>query len=70
MLRFVNTSKLTTKSRVIFAAKSLATSVVKLKFRATKVFVTVRDFLYVVSAHIQMHVLARVHVRQSQVRRR
>jgi hypothetical protein len=41
-----------------------------LKFRATKVFVTVRDFLYVVSAHIQMHVLARVHVRQSQVRRR
>ena len=42
----------------------------KSKSRATKVFVTVRDFLYVVSAHIQMHVLARVHVRQSQVRRR
>jgi hypothetical protein len=56
--------------RAIFAAKSLATFVVKLKFRATKVFVTARDFLYVVSAHIQTLVLVRVLVKQLLVRRR
>ena len=55
-------SKQITKLKAIFAVKSQAISVVKLKFRATKVFVTARDFLYVASAHIQMRVLVRVHV--------
>ena len=60
----------TSRLKAIFAVKSPVTSVAKLKFKATKAFVTARDFLFVVSAHIQMHVLARVHVKQLQVRRR
>ena len=56
--------------KAIFAVKSPVTSVAKLKFKATKVFVTVRDYLFVVSAHIQMLVHVRVLVRQLQVRRR
>jgi hypothetical protein len=47
---------------LIFAAR--------LKFSATKEFVTVRAYLYVDNAHTPTLVLARVHALLSQVRRR
>jgi hypothetical protein len=56
--------------RVIFAVRSLATFVVKLKFKVTKVLVTAKDYQSAVNVLIPMLVLARVHVLQSLVRRR
>jgi len=67
---FANTSKQTSKSKVTFVVKFPATFVARLKSRATKVFVTARDYLFVVSALIQMRVHVRDLVRQLQVRRR
>jgi ribosomal protein S13 len=69
-LQEADLAKQTSKSKVTFVVKFLATFVARLKSRATKVFVTARDYLYVVSAHIQMRVHVRDLVRQLQVRRR
>jgi len=70
LAKLANTSKQTSKSKVTFVVKFLATFVARLKSRATKAFVTARDYLFVVSAHIQMRVHVRDLVRQLQVRRR
>jgi ribosomal protein S13 len=69
-LTFVSLLKPITKLRVIFVVRSLATSVAKLKFKATKVHVTVKDYQSADNVHIPTLVLVRVHVLQLLVRRR
>jgi hypothetical protein len=56
--------------RAIFVERLLATSVAKLKFKATKDHVTVRDYRSADNVLTPTLVLARVHVLQSLVRRR
>jgi hypothetical protein len=60
----------TTKSKVTFDAKSLATSDVKSKFKVTKVFATARDSQFAVSAHTPTRARVRVLVKQLLARRR
>jgi hypothetical protein len=55
---------------VIFVVRSLATSVAKLKFKATKEFVTAKVCQFVDNELTPMLVLVRVLVLQSLVRRR